>query len=1183
MPGAGRLGDNSNVEADAHACPACPHPSIGPAISGSPDINVDGRPALRVSDTGVHAACCGPNTWEAIEGSDSVFFDGKPAHRIGDSDRHCGGVGELIEGSGDVIIGGGKTSVGHVVGYASNAESTPVGDPVDVATGRSFTAATDLIFAGPLPVKLVRSWRSDFASRRGLFGAGWSSLLDMSVSFGPNEETLVVVDEEGRSLELKAPAIDSSCFDQAEKLLVVRQRNAIALTAAGRTSWFTFAEGAPLARVTAISDERSNRIRFWYKHGQLYRATDSTGKIYQFAMDASGRLLAIRRMATRVAAELILRAYSYDARGRLNQVTDELQHTTTYQWDDSDRMVAWTNRNGYTFHFEYEASGRCVRTFGEDRLFYRELRYDTIGRKTHVTNSLGACTTYFWNEAGLVTQKVGPLGETTKYGYDRSRNLVYEEDANGYRARYRYDGQGRRTTRIDPENRRWKTQYVNGFATDVDPLGHRISQVYDPREGMLRVQAENGERIWAAPLRKTYLFDEWGRAIQETDALGASSRFEYDVQGKLTRDWNANGGCSIHAFDAEERLLSSTDPAGSERRYHRHGFNGVLKETDGNGNSIEFEFNTEGKLTQLRNELKETHRFEYDRSDRLIGDCAFDGVAHTWTLDPAGRITAVTSSDGTVTTCCYDRAGRLTSVRGTIEGGDSLELTFVHDAAGRLIEATSAYGAVTFEADSLGRIVHEHQRGRRVTSTYLRSGALATRTGPFGTLARFRYDGEHQLCAIDLPGGRWIRFLRDKAGRPVERELSNGVRSRCSHDAMSHLLSQEIECADGSTIRRSYRYDLTGRLVHRVDDGAYDTYYEYDPGSRLSRVTRPNGRIEELRYDAAGNLLNPSGPQARYGAGNRLLSVGSTEFLYDPRGNLVEKRDPTGVRRYRYNAFNQLVEFTTAGGIGVEFRYDALGRRTHKIIAGEATVHYYWDQFQLIGECDGSNSVEYIYYPHQPVPIACVQNGQFYFYQTDHLGTPMEMVDDSGRVVWRGRYDVHGLCDETGQLGLNPLRFQGQYHDAETGLHFNVFRYYDPELGRYLTQDPKSYLGNDYNLYRYARSDPINVVDPTGLGTVAIGAGIGSVFPGPGTLIGAGIGLIVMGGIAIYAATRSEPTYEEKTCPPCPAPPPNEIDKVPPGRPHHPCPGDHWHYYEYHQNPKTCQCFGPYRKFGGCL
>jgi uncharacterized Zn-binding protein involved in type VI secretion len=106
MPPQGRVGDLSQVPADVHGCPACPHPCIGPATKGSPTVKVNKLPALRVTDSGIHAACCGPNTWVAQAGSATVFINSLKAHRQGDADTHCGGSGKLIMGSPNVIVGG---------------------------------------------------------------------------------------------------------------------------------------------------------------------------------------------------------------------------------------------------------------------------------------------------------------------------------------------------------------------------------------------------------------------------------------------------------------------------------------------------------------------------------------------------------------------------------------------------------------------------------------------------------------------------------------------------------------------------------------------------------------------------------------------------------------------------------------------------------------------------------------------------------------------------------------------------------------------------------------------------------------------------------------------------------------------------------------------------------------------
>jgi uncharacterized Zn-binding protein involved in type VI secretion len=106
MPAQGRLSDKSQVPSDSHGCLSCPHTCVGPAVVGSPNVNCNGKPALRVGDNGVHSSCCGGNTWIAAAGSGTVFINSKPAHRLGDAVTHCGGVGKLIEGSSNVMVGG---------------------------------------------------------------------------------------------------------------------------------------------------------------------------------------------------------------------------------------------------------------------------------------------------------------------------------------------------------------------------------------------------------------------------------------------------------------------------------------------------------------------------------------------------------------------------------------------------------------------------------------------------------------------------------------------------------------------------------------------------------------------------------------------------------------------------------------------------------------------------------------------------------------------------------------------------------------------------------------------------------------------------------------------------------------------------------------------------------------------
>jgi uncharacterized Zn-binding protein involved in type VI secretion len=102
---AGRFGDESRVPADKHGCPECAHVATGPAVTGSPNVMINNQLALRVGDRGVHSKCCGANSWVAYEGAPCVLINDRHQHRLGDDDKHCGGMGKLIQGSPDVLVG----------------------------------------------------------------------------------------------------------------------------------------------------------------------------------------------------------------------------------------------------------------------------------------------------------------------------------------------------------------------------------------------------------------------------------------------------------------------------------------------------------------------------------------------------------------------------------------------------------------------------------------------------------------------------------------------------------------------------------------------------------------------------------------------------------------------------------------------------------------------------------------------------------------------------------------------------------------------------------------------------------------------------------------------------------------------------------------------------------------------
>ncbi|MCP4288614.1 MAG: hypothetical protein GY792_30025, partial [Gammaproteobacteria bacterium] len=187
----------------------------------------------------------------------------------------------------------------------------------------------------------------------------------------------------------------------------------------------------------------------------------------------------------------------------------------------------------------------------------------------------------------------------------------------------------------------------------------------------------------------------------------------------------------------------------------------------------------------------------------------------------------------------------------------------------------------------------------------------------------------------------------------------------------------------------------------------------------------------------------------------------------------------------------------------------------------------------LVAEYD-AQGVELRSYGYKPDstwttdPLWLRQNGEYYFYQNDHLGTPQKLVAMNGAVVWAASYTAFGKASVDVDTVTNNLRFPGQYYDAETGLHYNGFRYYDPKIGRYLRTDPIGLLGG-VNIFLYSQNTPVNNIDPEGLNALAgvlAGGKIGGVIGGiPGAVAGGvigGIAGVIIGHLIVDALSHDD-------------------------------------------------------------
>ena len=327
-----------------------------------------------------------------------------------------------------------------------------------------------------------------------------------------------------------------------------------------------------------------------------------------------------------------------------------------------------------------------------------------------------------------------------------------------------------------------------------------------------------------------------------------------------------------------------------------------------------------------------------------------------------------------------------------------------------------------------------------------------------------------------------------------------------------------------TAVKRSYGYDRTGNLTHSTDQRTGTTQFEYD---KLGRITQAGNEL--FAFDPAHNILDiptekikpypaPSPVGEGRGEGkttaplsddrsaitdNRLKTYNGTTYYYDELGNLIHRELADGeVQNYFYDLHDQLVKAEIFKKDGTKetwsYTYDALGRRMgkgrlkneevsetsfpHDLSGNNLENHtrFVWDGSHLLQEIHPDGRYTYLYADQDSYePLAQVRDWtteddenrqQTHYFHCDQIGIPREMTDKDGNLLWFGNYTGWGRLKEETRVtdsAYQPFRLQNQYADRETGLHYNFFRYYEPDAGRFVNQDPIGLMGGD-NLYQFA-------------------------------------------------------------------------------------------------------------------
>jgi RHS repeat-associated protein len=813
-------------------------------------------------------------------------------------------------------------------------------------------------------------------------------------------------------------------------------------------------DGMLLADVDALG--RATRYRY-DAAGNLTESTDAAGHTTRIAYDGANDPISV----TDAMGHTSTRAY--DELGRVTSATDALGHTTSYRYDDKGRLVEQIDAKGGHKHFVYDGAGRLIQ-FTDCSGYVTRYHHDDTGRLTAVIDAHDKRTQYAYDALGRVTAVTHPDGTREHYAYDADGNLLVHTDAMGHQTRYAYNGQGLPIER-------------------TDALGQTVRYRYDNALQLVELVNANGE-----PYVLGYQADGW--LTSETGFDGKTSSYSYDAAGQLTAS-ECRGKRTELVRDRRGLLVARLNADGVNR----------------------YAYDAMGRLSAVAAPQAE-QRFIYDALGQLVEERSACYLVNA-PVAPGGERKA---EAGFAMTHAYDELGN--RVRTILPNGRQID-TLRYGSGHWHGTLWQGAAVVDIERDAL------HRETRRQLGTGSDMQRLsATRS----------YDPQSRLARLTLmraPDEADTRPLRERrfSYDPVGNLLKIETGWHTANDTLGTFTYDydpvgQLLAAAQQGLRETFDFDPAGNLL---DSGAAGAP-KHVPGNLLAEHA-----IYRYAYDDQGNVsLKHTGQQDGFGPADLVLA-------YDADNRVRSSVRTSSQRRqsavYFYDAFGRRVGKRVEDerwNIGLDVERDAPSHSDAR------TTLFVWDGDTTAQEVGDDETVTFLYEPDSFVPLARIASaggaraadhvhlghiGQWlppdppasdararmeqadaaaeqqhlaarqrrvdgaqgeamgdriHYYGCDHLGTPRELVDGQGRVVWSARSKAWGrVINEDVSEVAQPLRFQGQYEDAESGLFYNRYRYYDPDAARYVTQDPIGLMGG-LNGYAYA-PNPTGWTDSLGL------------------------------------------------------------------------------------------------------
>lgn len=917
-----------------------------------------------------------------------------------------------------------------------------------------------------------------------------------------------------------------------------------------RVSGLARADFCPPSDDAAIAAPNIRQIRTrWHPMFALHTAVAEPKRIttylYHGQRDAKGALadcgvsvtLANGEPLPRLCKKYIQPTTDLDGKAGFSARSVGPARVWTYAYDTDGKLVTQTGPSDGYGHAEKET-----------RVYYEDTGAShTAGDLATVSNAAGETTHYLeYSLNGLPTKVRLPNGLTATLRYGPRQHLLSMEleDGNGVveRSNYEYDSVGNLVRITSPDGSAINYGYDDAHRLThlFDDAGNRIQFTLDSAGNA--VLQEVFDKSGELRQRLTRSYDVLNRLQREQTALdNTGTRFEYDPNGNLTKVIDELGRTTALKYDAFNRIVHATKSSPATATT----------------NSVAYSYDHQDELLSVKDPRGLVTKYTVDGFGDLTSVKSPDTGTTLNTLDSAGRLQTVTDARGSLLRFEYDAAGRITRYANNRYEYGATGTT----AAGKLVKMNDDSGRTTFGYDGFGRLVTTTQLVAAGTNpqlfnlsyTYGSKGAgtghVTSITYPSGNRVDITYgsDGRPYSLSLDAPDkaapvnlieGITYRPFGDVAGWSWGNSTSSksNIYAR-KFDLDGRIVSFPLGHPGKNGVTRTIGYDTVDRITHTQHAGtttasALDQRYFYDGLDRLTGFDAANVS-HGFSYDKNGNRSAARFGGATYkyttsSASNRLNSTTGPApakvNTYDAAGNLTSD----GTIQYSYASSGRL-QSALAGGINTTYHYNGLGQRVAKSEQKRLIAHYvYDDQGRLLGEYDGTGQPvqETIYLGDLPIAVVTPAQGSkppgIHYIYTDHLQTPRVITRASDNtMVWRwdeadpfGLYQPNENPSGVGTFTYNP-RFPGQVFDKETNNHYNYFRDYDPQTGRYVQSDPIGLMGG-HNTYTYVGGNPLMRSDPFGLLELpAIPQGVVDFSVGIADAASLGLGPIVRDGIDV--------------------------------------------------------------------